>query len=240
MTIYTRLTVSMITGEVLECETQEYDGVVDLCCGASGEEKQAYQTQVAVTNQLTQQAQQIFGASSGVFHDLLNAYSPIVANGPSQKGFSPAEDSALRSEAITDTGNAYEHARQAVGEHQAAQGGGTIALPNGASDAADINLAEQGAAQTAGNLMNVEKANYDTGRSNFFAAAKGLDESTGVFNPATAAGSAESSAASEAAKTASDITQANNSWVSSVTGMLGGIAGNMLSPGGLLNKKKDA
>lgn len=206
-------------------------------CGASDEQKSTYQDQQAITNQLMQQSQQIFGASSSVFNDLMKTLSPIVAAGPGQKGYSPAEEAALKSEAITDTGEAYKHARTAVREHQAAQGGGTEVLPGGAAVSADINLANQGAAQTAKNLSQINISNYETGRQNFNTAVGELEQAPGVFNPATGAGSAATGAGSAQAETANQISQSNNSWMTAVSGALGGITGSLIAPGGWLGKK---
>lgn len=227
-----------IDGNVIAHEGYEYSGPVELCCGASDEQHQVFTEQNDLMKNLTGQMQTIFGNSSSVFKDLMSAYAPIVAGGPNQQGYSLPEQAALKSQAIEDTGNAYAHARQAVGEHQAAQGGGTLALPGGSNEAADINLASSAAAQTAGSLTKINENNYEQGRENFFNAAKGLSGATDVFNPATSAGNAATEAGSSASTTANEISQASNSWESAVGGALGGITSSLVAPGGWLGKSK--
>lgn len=206
-------------------------------CGASSEQKDTYKQQSQLFGQMKDQATQVFGKSTNVFTDLFDAFSPVVAAGPNQEGFSAAEKSALQSQAITQTGVSYENARKAVGERIAAQGGGNMALPSGASIGAEVELANAGAAQTAGQLGEIERADYATGRDNFFKASQGLNGSTEVFNPSTGAGNAATGAGSAAASTANEISQANNSWMTAVSGALGGVAG-AVATGGMSNLGK--
>ena len=198
-------------------------------CGASSEQKEIEQKQSALLDQMMNQSQEVFGDSSQVFKDLQSSFSPIVAAGPNQNGFSPAEESALRSNAITETGQAYRNASTAVKEANAAFGSGNEFLPGGSEIGRDVQVANQGAAQTAGALNKIDLANAQTGRENYFEAAKGLAGTPEVFNPATGAGNAATNAGSAAAETANEIAQENNSWVSAVTGALGGIAGSAAS-----------
>lgn len=238
MSFVTTKIVWDINGNVIEHEGYDYSGPVALCCGASDEQHQVFTEQNDLMKNLSSQMQTIFGNSSSVFKDLMSAYSPIVAAGVGQQGYTLPEQAALKSQAIEDTGNAYEHARRAVGEHQAAQGGGTLALPGGASNAADIELANSAAAQTSGALTKINENNYEQGRENFFNAAKGIAGATDVFNPATSAGNAATEAGSSASTTANEISQASNSWVSAVGGALGGITSSLVAPGGWLGKSK--
>jgi hypothetical protein len=85
-------------------------------CGASDEQKDIGQQQTAFMQQMMGQAQEIFGNSSSVFKDLVNTFAPTVAAGPNQRGFSLPEEAALKSQAITQTGQAYKNASQAVKE----------------------------------------------------------------------------------------------------------------------------
>lgn len=236
MRITTKISWNMISGVVYELETFEYSGPLDLACGASNEQTQIFKGQQSLMKQLVSQAQSIFGSVSGGFNDIMKAFSPILAAGPNQKGYSAPLEAALKSEAITDTGQAYKNAKEAVGENFAAQGGGNVALPGGTQAAEDANLAGQGAEQTASALTKINESNYDVGRQNFDTAAKAIESAPSMFSPATSAGDAATSAGSAAAKTADDISQSNNQWVSAVTGALGGIAGNLIKPGGWLGK----
>lgn len=200
-------------------------------CGSTAAQNQIEQSQQNFMNQVQQQAGSVFGSSSQVFKDLMNTFTPTVAAGPNQQGFSPAELSNLNSQAITQTGRAYKNAKEALGDQFAAQGGGNTVNPSGAQVGADLNLAEGAANQTANELGGINAANWETGRQNYQTAVKGMMGATDVFNPSTGMANAGTGAGEAAANTANQIAQENNSWVSAVTGALGSIAGSAM--GGL-------
>jgi len=207
-------------------------------CGASSQEKQALaneqqigQAQKSAFEQLTSQAQSIFGSSSQIFNDLTSAFQPILAAGPGQNGYSPAELANLRSEAITQSGQQYRSAAQAAGERSAAAGGGNTFLPSGATAQMQANIASQGAAQTAGELSQINTNNANIGRQNWLSAANVLSGAPNVFSPATSAGSAATGAGSAAMGgqqdifgTAQQVNKENNWWQPIVGGVLGGVA----------------
>ena len=206
--------------------SKEYDGPVAQLCGATDSQKQIQQQQQSFSQQLVSQASAVFGNASKVFNDLVNTFSPTIAAGPNQEGFSAAEKANLQSTAITSTGQAYRNARQAVGEAQAAQGGGnTPGVTSGAKVGTDLSLAENAANQTSSELSQIEQADYNQGRQNYDFAVEGLSKAPDVFNPATGADNAATGSQEGAANTANQIAQENNSWVQAVTGALGGVAG---------------
>lgn len=219
------------------CESYEYYGTIELLCGASSQQNQVEASQQQFMNQMMAQSQQVFGQSSQVFNQLVSTFSPIVAAGPSQQGFSPQELSNLNSQAITQTGQSYKNAKEAVGEAQAANGGGNTALPSGAQIGEDTQLASSAANQTAGELSQITQADYTQGNQNYNNAVAGLESAPGVFNASTGLDNATTNSSSAAGNTASQIAQESNSWISSVTGALGGIAGSVAS-GGMSNLGK--
>lgn len=230
--IYTQLKL-VWTGKEYAVDTNGstwyyYVGPIDECCGATQQQKDLLTNQTGFYNTLQTQMQQVFGNSSTVFNDLVNSYSPIVAAGPSQQGFSQAELSNLNSQAITETGQAYNNAKQAVGERIAAQGGGNIALPSGAAIGPQLSLAESAANQTSGELNQINQANYATGRQNWITASQGLAGAPSVYSPAVGFAGAANSAGEAAGNTANTVAQENNSWVNSLIGAGAGIAGGML------------
>src|SRR5690242_15199946 len=132
MNVTTKFVISMVTGEVLEHEFYEYNGPVAFACGATDGMQNVAGELNSFFKGAIGQAQDVFGASSGVFKSLMNAFAPIVAAGPGQRGFSLAESQALKSSAITNTGIAAKNAKQAAGEELAAVGGGNMPqLPSG-------------------------------------------------------------------------------------------------------------
>src|SRR5438105_692626 len=128
-------------------------------CGASDDQKKLEHEQVSFFNTMMSQASQVFGSSSEIFNDLKDAFSPIVAAGPNQKGFSLPEESNLKSQAITETGQAYKNASEAVKESEAAVGGGNMALPSGAEIGRNLSVANSAAAHGAGELNQINEAN---------------------------------------------------------------------------------
>lgn len=224
----------VVTDEVADT----WDGPVALCCGASQGQKDIGNQQSAAYQQMNQQASQVFGDSSKVFGDLMSTFAPTLAAGPNQEGFSQAEKSALQSSAITQTGQAYRNAKQAAGEAMAAQGGGNVGDVTGGSNAAiNLGIAENAANQTSSELNQIDQADYAVGRQNYAEAASGLAGSTNSFNPATSMSGAATNSGEAAANTQNQIATQNNSWVSAVTGALGGIAGTALT-GGMSNLGK--
>ena len=140
----------------------------------------------------------VFGNSSQIFKDLSSSFAPVVAAGPGQGGFTAPELANLQSQAVTQGGIATRNAQQAAGERAAAAGGGTTVLPNGATLGMNANIAEAGAAQTAGNLANINLQNAQLGRQNWLQAAGVLAGAPGVFGTATGAGNAATGAGSAA------------------------------------------
>ncbi len=231
MRVTTKITWSMVTGEVLEHESYEYSGPVEKCCGASGDLKQLGKSQLGFFNNMVTQAQSIFGNSSNVFNSLIKTFSPIVGAGLNQEGLSAPEKAALESEAVTQSGIQTRNAMQAVKEANAAYGGGNMVLPGGSETARIIQVANAGAENTANQLNKIDLESKELGRANYFKAAAGLAEAPSVFNPATESENAATGAGNSAANTENAISQQNNSWVSSVTGALGGIAGSVVTGG---------
>lgn len=209
-----------------------------LCCGASAAQNAAQQQQAAFATQAMQQATQVFGNSSTVFNDLIKTFAPTIEAGPSQEGFSAAEKANLQSQAITNSGQAYRNAAQAVGEAQSAQGGGNTGdTTSGANIGVDLGVANAAAANTSGELNQINEADYQTGRQNYQNATQGLAGATSVFNPATSAGGLTVNAGNASANTANEIASQNNSWVQAVTGALGGVVGS-IATGGMSNLGK--
>ena len=225
MFIVTKFTVSMVTGDVLERVGYEYFGPLEKACGASGAQKTDAANLSTSSAQIQQEAQQVFGNTSGVFSDLVNAYAPIVAAGPNQQGFSAGSLAAQNSAAITNVGTQYNNAKAAVGNAQAAvtgTGGGS-ALPSGANIGLNTSIATGAAATEAGELNSIQQADYATGRANFDQAAEGLAGAPQVFNASTQAENAGTNAGTAASNAENQVTSQNQSWMQAVSGALGDV-----------------
>lgn len=218
-------------------EHYEYNGIIAEMCGATSQQKQVEASQQSFMTQAQQQASEVFGASSQVFNGLMATFAPTVAAGPNQQGFSAAENANLKSQAITNTGQSYKNAKQALGENSAASGGGNTALPSGVAAAEGQNLAIAGANQTASELGQITEANYSTGRQNYQNAVQGELSATNVYNAAEGALSGANASGEAAATSANNVATADNSWVQGVTGALGAIGG-AVATGGMGNLGK--
>lgn len=227
MRITTKLVLQWDVDTYIEIEREgyEYDGPVARLCGATPGMQNIANQQSAFSQQLVQQATSVFGSSSKVFNDLVNSLSPTLAAGPNQEGFSPAEKANLNSQAITQTGQAYKNAKAAVGNSESAQGGGNTGLISGARIGTDMGLAESAANQTSSELSGITQADYAAGRENYKTAVAGMERAPGVFGAATSAANAATNSQEGVANTENQISQQNQSWIQSVTGALGGIAG---------------
>jgi hypothetical protein len=203
----------------------EYNGKVELMCGSTGQQSDIAVSQQSFMNQAQSQAGAVFGDASQVFKSLVSTFAPTVAAGPSQQGFSQQQLANLNSEAITQTGQAYKNAKEAVGESQSAVGGGNTALPSGTQTGTDLSLAESGANQTASELGQITQANYQQGNENYNEAVAGLSNAPNVFNSSTNSTNAATGSSTAAANTANQIASQNNSWVSAVTGLAGSLGG---------------
>lgn len=234
MKIYTSITWNLTPDgmELDKSEFFEYHGEVALLCGATQAQTTNEQAQATFYTQATQQATQVFGASSQVFQQLQSTFAPIVAAGPSQQGFSAQELANQQSEAVTQNGIANRNAQQAAGESIAAEGGGNNpALQSGQSAGTKANIDIASANNTANSLAQITQNDYSTGRANYDTAVAGLEGSTQVFNPATSATTATVGAGTAAGNQANQIAASANSPWQAALGALGGVAGSFASGG---------
>lgn len=230
--IYTKITWDIATGALDSEEFFWYDGKIALLCGATQAQTANQQAEANFYTQATQQASQVFGASSQVFQQLQSTFAPTVAAGPSQEGFSAAELANQRSQAITNNGVATRNAEQAAGESIAAQGGGNNpALQSGTNAGVKANIDIEGADNTANALSQITANDYATGRANYDTAVSGLEGSSAVFNPSTSATGAATGAGTAAGDEANQIAASANSPWQAALGALGGVAGSFASGG---------
>ena len=189
-------------------------------CGASQQQKQIEASQQAFYDTLTSEYRTTFGENQAILKTLTGSLEPILQAGINQQGFSPEELANLNEIAVNQTGQNYANAKAAVSNQQAAEGGGNAFIPSGAKQELQSQLATSAAQQESANEQQIQSSNYATGRQNYLAALSGLQGVSGLYNPTGLAGAA-TGAGSAAAQTADQITQANNSWMSLVSGALG-------------------
>lgn len=217
----------------------EYQGPLDKLCGPSADQQSILSTQMQLTQQAQAQSQQVFGASSTAFNDLMGAFTPILKAGPNQQGFSAQELSNLNSQAVTQGGVAARNATAAVGNAEAAAGGGNMPLPSGAQVGTQTAIAESAAENTANQESQITEANYAQGRQNFNTAAGAIEGAPGVFGAGTNALGTASNVAGSAASNANTINQQDTAWQTAAIGALGSVAGAATTGGlGLLKQQQ--
>lgn len=201
-----------------------------MCGGASSTQNDINAEQTAFYKQLTDQYATIFGQNQAITGALTQAFTPILNAGPSQTGFSPAEETALRTENTEGTATNYAAAQRATAQALANRGGGNDFLPS----SVDANLiaanANRAAATRSQGDLGITQANYERGYQNWQQAAAALATNAAQLNP-NAYASSSTSAGGAAASEANAITQQNNSLWTAAIGALGGVAGSAV--GGL-------
>jgi hypothetical protein len=197
-------------------------------CGATNAQNEQEQATTQAYNTATAQAQQVFGASSTAFSDLMKSYAPIVAAGPSQQGFSQQELSSLNSSAITQTGIEAKNAKASLGNSEATAagtGGSGPVGPGGATIGANLGLVENAGNQTASELSQIQQKDYQQGATNYQNAVQGLAGATSVFNPSSSATGAATGAGESANTATQNVASAQQSGWQLAAGALGSIAG---------------
>jgi hypothetical protein len=194
-------------------------------CGTHGAEKSAAASQTSFTNSMLSQASSVFGADSGVFNTMKNAYSQLLAAGPSQQGFSAAQQSAMNASAITNGANQTRFAEARLGGQQAGAGGGNAPNASGIGAGARAQVAEAGAANTANALNEIQQKNYEQGNINWKTAGEGLSKAPGVFSNLEGVDKAAQTGLDKNMANAQAADAASNWWVKPVEGaVMGGIS----------------
>ncbi len=224
MFITTSATFLIETGELLQREGFDYTGPIDLACG--GGPSQAQQNlanqQAAFYQTMTNSYQQQFAGQTAVLNALQTAWAPILAAGPNQYGFNPAEDSAMRSQATQGTAASYSQASRALNASLAARGGDGF-IPSGETAQLNSQVAQAAANQQSSENLGITEAGYAQGRANFGAASQAMGDVSAQMNPASyisGANQAGSSAFSSATTNYNEA-QAASPW-NAVSGILGG------------------
>jgi hypothetical protein len=201
-------------------------------CGPSNAEKQAQGAEAGFMDTLMANYGTNFASQQQILNHLNGILNPIVAAGPNQTGFNPAEKAALETTAIDTTGAGAAAAERAV---QTATAGRNDSgnLPESGVDQA---LKEQVASGAEGKLsdeeLGIQEADYATGRSNFNNAVAAEEGVAGQFNPVGTAGAANN--ANQAAfGEASEIEQQQGQMESDIAGGISSLAGGVI--GGIGN-----
>jgi hypothetical protein len=180
--------------------------------------------------QLTANYNTDFGQFESVSQNLLKQLQPIVAAGPSQYGFSTAEDANLRSTATTADAAAVKNAQIAANQQITASNGGAKLMPTGAADQLKQEADVAGAQKLSSDEEGITAAGYTQGVQNYDTALGAEGSVMGLMNPNNFAGAANQggSSANGAIEAA---TQADDGWMSMIGGLAGGTASALTSWG---------
>jgi hypothetical protein len=193
-------------------------------CGATQQQTDISDEQQDFYKQLTAQYGTIFGQSQTITGALTSAFTPILNAGPSQTGFSPSQDTAMRTQNTENVATNYAQAQKATAQILAAQGGGNTLLPSSTSANLLASNANAAAAARSQGELAITNANYAQGYKNWQSAAGVLSGTAGLLNP-NAYSSSATGAGGAAATTANQIAQENTSPWTAAIGALGGITG---------------
>jgi hypothetical protein len=191
-------------------------------CGSNQEQQDVTDEQQAFYKQLTQQYQTVFGENQAITSALTSQFTPILQAGPSQTGFSAAQDTAMRTQNTENVATSYAQAQRATAQILAAKGGGNTFLPS--STAANIlaGNANAAAATRAQGENQITQANYAQGYQNWQTAANVLGSTAGLLNPTGYAGVANTSG-SEASKSATSLANSAYAPWGAAMGALGSV-----------------
>jgi hypothetical protein len=218
-----------------EIRHQDYQGPVERFCGASSQQKSAFADEQKTAGMLRDNLAEFAGTNQGILKDLMAELTPIASAGPGQFGFSPAEETALRTSATENLAAASRNATNSYRSAMASAGGGNLHLPSGSEAAINASLAEDAASKQAAAQLGITEKGYDIGRQNWEMATQGLASAPGQLeNPVTSAGNAAVGGGQVEQSGAQAITDANNAWMAPVAGLIGGVAGGLIPkiPGG--------
>jgi hypothetical protein len=193
-------------------------------CGATKEQTQISDEQNQFYKTLTDQYSTVFGQSQGIIGALTSAFLPILQRGPSQTGFAPGEENALRTQATEGIGQNYAQAQRATAQILAARGGGDTLLPSSITSNILAQNTNQAAQQRSQAMNSITQANYAQGYQNWGNAATVLGSTAGLVDP-TKFGGLTNTAGGTAMQGATDIANASNSPWNAAFGALGSIGG---------------
>jgi hypothetical protein len=182
--------------------------------------------QASFYNTLTANYQATYGKWTALTNSLNAAIQPIIAAGPGQYGYTPAENASLNAGVVNTAAGNYANQSVAQANNVAAMTGGT-GMPSGAEAELDQNLAIKQAQGVSTGENAVTQAGYTQGNANYQTA---LGQESGLiadYNPNSAAASTTGggTAATGAVNAATAADTAASAGVLALTGSaLGGTA----------------
>ena len=191
-------------------------------CGPSGQQRNIAGSQQSFFQQLQQSYATNFGNQQAILSSLNNALQPILQGGPNQMGFSAAENAALTGGAINASAAQNRNAQVIA----ASSAGGNTGVTTGGQKQLQAQIASNAGTNLSSNLNQINLANAQTGRQNFFTAEGALGGVAGQYNPNATAGIANAAGG----QAFNEATQIQNMQNQEQADIAGGIAGLALAP----------
>jgi hypothetical protein len=157
-------------------------------CGSNQQQQNITDEQANFYKTMTDQYNTIFGQDQAITGALTSAFTPILQAGPSQTGFSPGQENAMRTQNTETVATDYAQAQRATAQVLAAKGGGNTFLPSSTTANILAGNANAAAAQRAQGENQITQQNYAQGYQNWQTAASVLGSTAGLLNPTSFAG----------------------------------------------------
>ena len=187
-------------------------------CGPSSAENSLQAQTQSFSKLLQDNYGTLFGKQQSVLDNINKSLSPIVAAGPSQRGFSGAETSALQTQAIENAGAANTAAQQAARTYGAGQGsGGGSGITSGITKQIQSAIASQQAGAESAQLNKINLEDFNQGNQNYWRAQGGMNALAAGYSPNAAMSGAESEAG-QSFQEAAKINQENNALGQDIAG----------------------
>jgi hypothetical protein len=193
-------------------------------CGNSSQQDENYQEQADFAKQMVTENSTVFGQQQSILSGLNSGFQKIIAAGPSQTGFSADQKNNLDTMATESVAGNNAKAAKALGEGQAAEGGGDTFIPSGVKDQQKEELAATALSTDSSLHSQILQADYTQGNQNYNAAVAGEEGVASDLNPVGYSG-ATTGATGGAANEANAIAASANSPFTAVMGALGGVVG---------------
>jgi hypothetical protein len=193
-------------------------------CGSNKNQQDITDEQSAFYKQMTDQYATIFGESQAITGALTSAFTPILQAGPSQQGFSQAQDTAMRTQNTETVATDYAQAQRATAQALAAKGGGNTFLPSSTTANILAGNANAAAATRAQGENEITRENYAQGYQNWNTAASVLSSTAGLLSPTSFAG-ATTGAGSAADTSANALAASSFAPWGAALGALGSVGG---------------
>lgn len=194
-------------------------------CGSTSNQNEVNTEQIQFMKQLSDQYSTEYAGNQAILNNLTSSLTPIIQAGINQQGYSPAELTALNSQATQQSGQAYAQEAQALNENMGAAGGGNVFMPSAAHEAITAGLGASAENNLSNQKLGITQNNYATGRQNYTGAVGMLAGVPGALQGANNGNAgAFTNSGNAAASEANTIQQANDSWM----GLVGGLANTAL------------